>query len=124
MPFRPLKDTSPASLPHTSTRAIDLPNPDPPSSISSTSPSGARATTAHVSTNAQPTLSKHAAADDDGMVVDGDGEVEGDGSSIMGRAANIASTAKDLLGALWYGANEEPGKTVKRAVHRRGASLG
>ena len=31
---------------------------------------------------------------------------EGDGSSIMGRAANIANTAKDLFGALWYGADE------------------
>lgn len=25
----------------------------------------------------------------------------------MGRAANIANTAKDLLGALWYGANDQ-----------------
>ena len=35
----------------------------------------------------------------------GDDDDEGDGSSIMGRAANIASTARDLFGALWYGGN-------------------
>lgn len=42
---------------------------------------------------------------------EGDGEVDGDrdGSSIMGRAANIASTAKDLLGSFWYGNNESGG---------------
>lgn len=59
---------------------------------SSQSNAGARATIAHVGTNAQPTF-----AEDD------------DGASIMGRAANIASTAKDLLGALWYGANDGQG---------------
>ncbi|KAK8844076.1 hypothetical protein IAR55_006870 [Kwoniella newhampshirensis] len=95
--FRPLKDTSPASLPHTSTvtRTSDLPKADPPTTLSPTSSgstTGAKATIAHVGTNAQPTLSQP--VDDD------------DGASIMGRAANIASTAKDLLGALWYGANE------------------
>ncbi len=58
------------------------------------------------------------------MLVDGDGRVDGDGSSIMGRAANIASTAKDLLGALWYGANEGPGRAAVKRGHRRGASLG
>jgi hypothetical protein len=46
-----------------------------------------------------------------------------DGSSIMGRAANIASTAKDLLGALWYGANDDP-RARQGRVHKRGASLG
>jgi len=125
MPFRALKDASPASLPHNSnsTRVSDLPHPDPPTSTSSTSPSGLRATTAQVSAIAQPTLSQP--PNDDDLVVDGDGEVDGDGdgSSIMGRAANIASTAKDLLGALWYGANEEGRVPVKRG-HRRGASLG
>jgi hypothetical protein len=30
-----------------------------------------------------------------------------DGGTIMGRASNIANTAKDLLGALWYGANDQ-----------------
>jgi hypothetical protein len=66
---------------------------------------------------------------------------EGDGSSIMGRAANIASTAKDLLGALWYGANDggQPGgasgtgatgavnggkKDAASARHKRGQSIG
>ncbi|WVQ81195.1 hypothetical protein IAT38_003317 [Cryptococcus sp. DSM 104549] len=100
--FRPLKDTSPASLPHTSTsnaaptRPADLPKADPPTSIPASTKfnSGARATIAHVGTNAQPTLSQPQPMEDD------------DGASIMGRAANIASTAKDLLGALWYGANE------------------
>jgi len=113
-----------------------------------------RATTAHVGTNAAPTLSSNFDAGSNlqsnqrppvtssmfgrrfsgqfqgpqgnGTVVvggayeDTDGEGEGDGSSIMGRAANIASTAKDLLGALWYGANEEP----KAKGHKRAPSLG
>lgn len=99
--FRPLKDTSPASLPHTSAmprpssgHSSDFPEADPPMTVPSSSKSntGARATIAHVGTNAQPTF-----AEDD------------DGASIMGRAANIASTAKDLLGALWYGANDGQG---------------
>ncbi|WWD21268.1 hypothetical protein CI109_105752 [Kwoniella shandongensis] len=100
--FRPLKDTSPASLPHTSTttRPSDLPKADPPTTLSPTSSggatTGAKATIAHVGTNAHPTLSQP--VDDD------------DGASIMGRAANIANTAKDLLGALWYGANEGQGQ--------------
>lgn len=65
-----------------------------------------------------------------------------DGSSIMGRAANIANTAKDLLGALWYGANPNTNPTElggsdsqsststtteqskKTARHKRGASMG
>jgi hypothetical protein len=59
-----------------------------------------------------------------------------DGSSIMGRAANIAHTAKDLLGALWYGANpntsagdngvigESRDTSKKSAKHRRGVSMG
>lgn len=38
---------------------------------------------------------------------DDEGEEDDDGSSIMGRAANIANTAKDLLGALWFGANDQ-----------------
>ncbi|OCF38454.1 hypothetical protein I317_07773 [Kwoniella heveanensis CBS 569] len=100
--LRPLKDTSPASLPHTSTssRPSDLPKADPPTTVSqphhhpqSRTNSGGRATIAHVGTNAQPTLSQP--VDDD------------DGASIMGRAANIANTAKDLLGALWYGNESE-----------------
>ncbi|ODN97286.1 hypothetical protein L198_03849 [Cryptococcus wingfieldii CBS 7118] len=101
--FRPLKDTSPASLPHTSThnkaRSPDLPKADPPTSVPSadkSNNSGARATIAHVGTNAQPTLSQPIEDDD--------------GASIMGRAANIASTAKDLLGSLWYGQNEGQGQ--------------
>ncbi|WVQ92971.1 hypothetical protein IAU59_000033 [Kwoniella sp. CBS 9459] len=100
--LRPLKDTSPASLPHTSTssRPTDLPKADPPTTVSqphqlqqTRTNSGGRATIAHVGTNAQPTLSQP--VDDD------------DGASIMGRAANIANSAKDLLGALWYGNESE-----------------
>ncbi|WRT69318.1 uncharacterized protein IL334_006302 [Kwoniella shivajii] len=139
--LRPLKDTSPASLPHTSTstNTSDLPKADPPTTVSPTSSSssnkaqGAKATIAHVGTNAQPTLSQP--VDDD------------DGASIMGRAANIASTAKDLLGALWYGnesgngntgasgsisrqgqgQNPNSGRSVSSSTgkgHKRGASLG
>nr|XP_019010081.1 uncharacterized protein I206_05643 [Kwoniella pini CBS 10737]OCF48862.1 hypothetical protein I206_05643 [Kwoniella pini CBS 10737] len=147
--LRPLKDTSPASLPHqsTTTSITDLPKADPPTTISptvsrsvpssSTSPnsipvsstpaappnnprsnSGGKATIAHVGTNAQPTLSNQPFQLND----------EDDGASIMGRAANIASTAKDLLGALWYG-NEggagQGGNTGSATRgHRRGASLG
>ncbi|AFR96087.1 hypothetical protein C343_04203 [Cryptococcus neoformans C23] len=102
--FRPLKDTSPASLPHTpatprpsSSHPPDFPAVDPPTTVPSSyrSNAGARATIAHVGTNAQPTLFQPTEDDD--------------GASIMGRAANIASTAKDLLGALWYGANDGQG---------------
>lgn len=59
----------------------------------------------------------------------------------MGRAANIANTAKDLFGALWYGANPQAGagagaavdgpsaqggqdQAKKSARHKRGASMG
>lgn len=59
-----------------------------------------------------------------------------EGSSIMGRAANIANTAKDLLGALWYGANPSANaasgsggqggadQSKKSTRHKRGASIG
>ena len=88
-----------------------------------TSQSGVRATIAHVNVHAHPILSQPAGGNDEDMTVED--EVDGDGSSIMGRAANIASTAKDLLGALWYGANEESGRTtIKGSFHRRGSSLG
>lgn len=40
-----------------------------------------------------------------------------DGSSIMGRAANIANTAKDLLGALWYGANDQRNGLRRQGSH-------
>ncbi|WVO15415.1 hypothetical protein L204_103073 [Cryptococcus depauperatus] len=108
--FHPLKDTSPASLPHTSTntRSFDLPQADPPTSVLPTfrSNPGTRATIAHVGTNAHPTLSQP--VDDD------------DGASIMGRAANIASTAKDILGALWYGANDGQGSTAGQGTYGQG----
>lgn len=162
--FRPMKDTSPASLPHTSTRLQsaaqpshnspysptsayflgaalggangngtaykevdqDLPTADPATVLSPTDrPQGKmRPTTAHVGTNAAPTLAqpmpggfgqttsgsstssnggRDAAAFGDGVAADG---------TIISRAANIASTAKDILGALWYGANEGQGRRV------------
>ncbi|ORX39362.1 hypothetical protein BD324DRAFT_619390 [Kockovaella imperatae] len=103
--LRSLKDASPSSLPHTSPPILrprdtdtdsDLPTPDAPARVD-----GSQATTGHVPTNAQPTMSLPAFDDDEEMMGEG-----GDGSSIMGRAANIANTAKDLLGALWYGAND------------------
>lgn len=50
-----------------------------------------------------------------------------DGSSIMGRAANIANTAKGLIGALWYGAHGEPGTGTAPGTtsrHRRHQSQG
>lgn len=71
------------------------------------------ATVASVGTLAEPTLSQP--VDDD------------DGSTLIGRATNIANTAKDLLGALWYGAHDEQGRTSQRdgrRNHRRGGSLG
>lgn len=136
--FRPLKDTSPSSLPHTSSPPFPHPVQDPPSTIkpprrsldSSDLPTadaptrvgGSKATTAHVSTNAQPTMSLPVAIDDDDE--DDDMEVDGDGSSIMGRAANIANTAKDLLGALWYGANESHRQGKLSQPVQRGAVSG
>lgn len=201
--FRPLKDTSPASLPHTSTRdaaprsisqalgpavsrsppltqssrspgsdsdsgratatatatatanrnrdrdrdrttyspmvsptAATAPRADPPAPVSTPRGSsgmgihtrgggggggGGRATTAAVGTVAQPHLNQNrpVGGASGGMATDqaraaahvgqgqGQGQGQGnevddeDGSSIMGRAANIASTAKDLFGALW-----------------------
>ncbi|WWC98229.1 hypothetical protein V866_005120 [Kwoniella sp. B9012] len=178
--LRPLKDTSPASLPHSNSTSSsspkptstatsttvnmnmnDLPKADPPTIVSPTSTSktsfshnqpsssattatqastnaGKKATIAHVGTNAQPTLSHQplsgAGAGPAGVSVGNDDD---DGASIMGRAANIASTAKDLLGALWYGneggvntrqqhgAGGGSGGGIGRAGgHRRGASLG
>jgi hypothetical protein len=48
-----------------------------------------------------------------------------DGSTLIGRATNIANTAKDLLGALWYGSQDEAARARPAArQHRRGASLG
>ncbi|ORY28823.1 hypothetical protein BCR39DRAFT_505766 [Naematelia encephala] len=148
--FRPLKDTSPASLPHHSTRnlsssslssnssgsrsqpptpASDLPKADPPTTLparnapsnqppiaQTRSSSGGHPTIAHVGTNAQPTISQPpAGADDSGaLYFSGAGSAggeaindQGDGSSIMGRAANIANSARDLLGTLWYGGQAE-----------------
>ncbi|BEI86980.1 hypothetical protein CcaverHIS002_0703260 [Cutaneotrichosporon cavernicola] len=53
---------------------------------------------------------------------DGDDD---DGSTLIGRATNIANTAKDLLGALWYGSQDEAARARPAAQqHRRGASLG
>ncbi|WVF65295.1 hypothetical protein IAT40_000019 [Kwoniella sp. CBS 6097] len=113
--LRPLKDTSPASLPHTSTssRPSDLPKADPPTTVSqphqyqqSRTNSGGRATIAHVGTNAQPTLSQPLEDDD--------------GASIMGRAANIANSAKDLLGALWYGNESERVHGIQGQAHVQG----
>ena len=169
-----MKDTSPASLPHTSTRLQtaaspsshnspysptssyflgaalggtngngtagkgldqDLPNADPATILSPTDrPQGKmRPTTAHVGTNAAPTLAqpmpggfgrttsgsstgsnggRDAAAFGDGVAADG---------TIISRAANIASTAKDILGALWYGANEGQGRRVSGGQGAAGA---
>ena len=167
--FRPLKDTSPASLPHTSVRpparsanstsssstpttstvqtprtasqpptaslqpsssrsptqqsvplSPELPKADPPIAVSppnrparlnSGGPTGGgKATTAHVGTNAHPTLSQppneYNTPLNDGPIPStytDDMDDEGDGSSIMGRAANIATSARGLLGGWWYG---------------------
>lgn len=111
--FRPLKDTSPSSLPHNSTRsgpelsagAGDIPNlVELPSSVPPKTTRGA-------GVGGEP--SQPSDADDD------------DGSTLIGRATNIANTAKDLLGALWYGSQEEAGRAGPAArQHRRGASLG
>ncbi|KAL1405074.1 protein phosphatase regulator [Vanrija albida] len=109
--FRPLKDTSPASLPHPSNRPV-APGLEPELPVTPTSDVGA-ASVAY--TTAQPTLSQP--VDDD------------DGSTLIGRATNIANTAKDLLGALWYGAqddNNRPrgGQQTTGRRHARGSSLG
>nr|XP_019049868.1 hypothetical protein I302_00287 [Kwoniella bestiolae CBS 10118]OCF28798.1 hypothetical protein I302_00287 [Kwoniella bestiolae CBS 10118] len=171
--LRPLKDTSPASLPHSNStpspssiaNSNELPKADPPTIISPTSSASAsskpssssstanpssssiqsntntntstsaakKATIAHVGTNAQPTLiNQPPSGPGEGVGVGGDDD---DGASIMGRAANIASTAKDLLGALWYGneggvnrqgggAGQGQGGVGRGSGHRRGASLG
>ncbi|OCF56147.1 hypothetical protein L486_06088 [Kwoniella mangroviensis CBS 10435] len=180
--LRPLKDTSPASLPHSNSTSSssskptistaanmntsDLPKADPPTIVSPTSTSktsfshdqpsssstnaaqastnaGKKATIAHVGTNAQPTLSHQPLSGPAGVGA-GVGNDDDDGASIMGRAANIASTAKDLLGALWYGneggvntRQQHGGSGVgggaggaggagggRAGGHRRGASLG
>lgn len=92
---------------------------DSAATVPRSSPSGMQspATVASTSANAEPTLSQP--VDDE------------DGSTLIGRATNIANTAKDLLGALWYGAHDEQGRTGRdqqadgrRRNHRRGASLG
>ncbi|WVR08848.1 hypothetical protein IAU60_005906 [Kwoniella sp. DSM 27419] len=162
--FRPIKDTSPASLPHTSTSSSshnaptdpsttaspDLPRTDPPTSISpppnhlarsvsnssNASTTGGRATVAHVGTNAQSTLSHHQQRSNMRTRQND----EEDTASIYGRAATIASSAKDLLGALWYGneggqqqlggvsASTSQGQSgaANRGTggHRRGGSMG
>ncbi|KAL7420966.1 protein phosphatase regulator [Cryptotrichosporon argae] len=136
--LRSLKDTSPASLPHTSTSyrapppSSELPSADPPQSVD-------RATVAHVPTNAQPTISQPAASrsrstssntlpTDSGastprangkpLLTDAD---DAEDSTLYGRAATIASSAKDLIGSLWYGDDQRKGGSRR---HSRGASLG
>jgi hypothetical protein len=116
-----------------------------------TSRNGPRATTAHVGTNAAPTIIAHNNAESSSDALHrtqsaqsahsnhslppngqahgskfghfhrrhashgGNGDdSDDDGSSIMGRAANIANTAKDLLGALWYGAHADQKGTAPR----------
>ncbi|KAK4685550.1 hypothetical protein P7C73_g4597, partial [Tremellales sp. Uapishka_1] len=115
--LRPLADTSPASLPHTSTRTPDLPTPDAPKTIASKSL--LKPTVAHVPTNAQPVLSTPMST----LPTSSSSTDEDDGSSIMGRAANIASTAKDLLGALWYGNEEAATRQSPKGKHGRAASM-
>lgn len=215
------RSTSPSSLPHVSTRphSENLPKPDAaktvsppasspplpgtaspgnPASVQTSAAGGVKPTTAHVSTNAEPTLAQRSQQDAPSSTREGQtspltahkslagqrrssgsssgggssgsggsssfgsagqalanatasgemsrvasdgaqpasrsGNVAGphdvggpagedeDGSTIMGRAANIANTAKDLLGALWYGANE--GQQGQKRAHKRGTSLG
>lgn len=124
--FRPLKDTSPSSLPHTSTRptapglvpdsantAFKAPNDigGHPNFVDSPVSVSPRAT---VTPGIRGELSQPSDAGDDD-----------DGSTLIGRATNIANTAKDLLGALWYGSQEEAGRARPAPrQHRRGASLG
>ncbi|BEJ18016.1 hypothetical protein CspHIS471_0702930 [Cutaneotrichosporon sp. HIS471] len=107
--LRPLQDTSPASLPHTSTR-LTGPGPEPvgerPNLIDSPASVSPKATLGDV----RGELSQPSDGDDD------------DGSTLIGRATNIANTAKDLLGALWYGSQDEARPATRQ--HRRGASLG
>lgn len=88
--LRPLKDTSPASLPHTAALPSEL-----------------RASVPNSPATGSPAEPPNGSQDDD------------DGSTLIGRATNIANTAKDLLGALWYGAQDE---TVRPRQHtpRRG----
>jgi hypothetical protein len=108
-----------------------------------TSRNGPRATTAHVGTNAAPTIAPNAESSSDALhrtqsaqsnhslppsgahtsklghfrhhSHQANDDDDDDGSSIMGRAANIANTAKDLLGALWYGAHaDQKGSAPRR----------
>lgn len=86
---------------------------DSASTVPMSAPTGRRspATVASTGAHAEPTLSQP--VDDD------------DGSTLIGRATNIANTAKDLLGALWYGAHDEQrASQPDRRTHRRGGSLG
>lgn len=110
--FRPLKDTSPASLPHTSTRPTGPglePAGERPNLVDSPVSVSPKATLGDV----RGELSQPSDGDDD------------DGSTLIGRATNIANTAKDLLGALWYGSQDETARARPAArQHRRGASLG
>lgn len=103
----------------------ELPKADPPRVVSPIDPSsasaalhsvastqaggaggqGGRPTTALTGAITHPTLSQPPMEDE----AEGEGEdlEVADGSSIMGRAANIANTARDLIGQFWYG-NEQP----------------
>lgn len=105
--LRPLKDTSPSSLPHATVRsplsgaASEFVFPNDVGILPTSVPSSA-AIAAHReldSGSASPILSQP--VDDD------------DGSTLIGRATNIANTAKDLLGALWYGAQDDSARPVR-----------
>ncbi|CAK9782078.1 hypothetical protein CC85DRAFT_309129 [Cutaneotrichosporon oleaginosum] len=123
--FRPLKDTSPASLPHTSTRPTGL-GPEPVGGAGVgvvAGPSGERPNLVDSPASASPQATLGDARGE--LSQPSDGVDEDDGSTLIGRATNIANTAKDLLGALWYGSQDEAARPRPPArQHRRGASLG
>lgn len=136
----------------------ELPKADPLRVVSpvASTRTTSRATTAHVGTNAAPTIANNAEPSSNslhripsntsipstkqsntpaygqihrpqttgngpvrgnGGGGDEDSDEDGDGSSIMGRAANIATTAKGILGALWYGANDNRSGLRRQGSH-------